>query len=317
MRIVIALGGNALLRRGEPMTVENQRRAVAAMADTLAPLIERHEVVITHGNGPQVGLLALQAACYDQASEYPFDILGAQTDGMIGYLVEKELRSHCPQSQSVATLLTMTEVRPDDPAFDHPTKFVGPTYPVEQARELAESNGWTIAQDGDRWRRTVASPMPLRIVELRAISWMLDNGCTVICGGGGGIPVVRDVRTGGLRGVEAVVDKDRTSAVLGRDLDADLLVLATDAVAVAEGWGTRDERCIRSSHPDMIHPNDYAAGSMRPKVEAACDFVMQGRGDAVIGSLVDLAEMVEGNAGTRISRSGPPITYWAGARWSA
>ena len=311
MRIVIALGGNALLRRGEPMTVANQRQAVSRMGVALAPLLAAHEVLVSHGNGPQVGLLALQAAAYDEQSTYPFDVLGAQTEGMIGYLIEQELRNRCGASRAVATLLTLTEVAADDPAFANPTKFVGPVYFEEEARDLAQANGWSVARDGNRWRRTIASPSPLRIIELRAIEWLLDLNAVVVCAGGGGIPVIRDASSGRLIGVEAVVDKDRTSAVLARDVDADLLVMATDAAGVAEGWGTDDVRYIRAAHPDTLDPAAFEAGSMRPKVEAAASFVRQTGGDAAIGSLEQIAELVSGSAGTRVTRRAEGVEYWA------
>jgi carbamate kinase len=310
MRIVIALGGNALLRRGEPMTVANQRDAVTRMGAALSPLLGEHEVVVSHGNGPQVGLLALQAAAYDETSAYPFDVLGAQTEGMIGYLIEQELRNRCGASRQVATLLTMTEVDADDPAFASPTKFVGPVYFEEEARDLALTNGWSVARDGNRWRRTIASPTPLRLVELRAIEWLLDRNAVVVCAGGGGIPVVRDGTSGRLVGVEAVVDKDRTSAVLARDIDADLLVMATDADGVADGWGTDHVRYIRAAHPDALDLAEFEAGSMRPKVEAAASFVRQTSGDAVIGSLGQIAELVSGSAGTRLTRRAEGVEYW-------
>jgi carbamate kinase len=310
MRIVIALGGNALLRRGEPMTVANQRAAVARMGAALSPLLGGHEIVVSHGNGPQVGLLALQAAAYDEVSGYPFDVLGAQTEGMIGYLIEQELRNRCGASRAVATLLTMTEVAADDPAFSAPTKFVGPVYFEEEARDLALANGWSVARDGNRWRRTIASPTPLRIIERRAVEWLLDRHAVVVCGGGGGIPVVRNAATGRLVGVEAVVDKDRTSAVLARDIGADLLVMATDADGVADGWGTDHARFIRGAHPDALDAGAFEAGSMRPKVEAAISFVQQTSGEAVIGSLDQIGKLVAGTAGTRITRQADDVVFW-------
>jgi carbamate kinase len=292
------------------MTVSNQRQAVFRMGAAVAPLLDSHDVVVSHGNGPQVGLLALQAAAYDEQSVYPFDVLNAQTEGMIGYFIEQELRNRCGTSRPVATLLTLTEVAPDDPAFAAPAKFVGPVYFEDEARELAEANGWTVARDGNRWRRTIASPAPLRILELRAVEWLLDRRAVVVCAGGGGVPVVRDSATGRLTGVEAVVDKDRTSAVLARDIDADLLIMATDAPGVAVGWGTDAMRVIRSAHPDLLDAASFEAGSMRPKVEAAATFVRQTRGDAVIGPLEQIAELVDGTAGTRITCSAERVEYW-------
>lgn len=311
MRIVIALGDNGLLQRGGPMTIENQRASVAGLAASLEPVIAEHDLVISHGNGPQLGLLAMQAAAYDEVMAYPFDVLGAQTDGMIGYLIEQEVRNHCPQSRPVATVMTMTEVDLSDPAFAAPSAFVGPPYSYETAAGLVEASGWTVAPDGDVWRRTVPSPAPLRVLELRAIEWLLDHRAIVVCAGGGGIPVAWEHATGRLVGVEAVVDKDRTSAVLARALEADLLVLATDAEGVFDGWGTQTARCIRSVHPDDLRVADYPAASMAPKVEAAIAFAKGGRGSAVIGSLSDLAAMVEGTAGTRVSATAGAKLYWA------
>lgn len=238
MRVVVALGGNALMRRGAPMTVQNQRANIATACDALAPVARDHELVITHGNGPQVGLLALQAAAYDDASSYPFDVLGAQTEGMIGYLIERELGNRLPFEKSLATILTMTEVDPADPAFNDPTKFVGPVYTDEQAHRLAASEGWIVKPDGAHWRRVVPSPLPKRIFEMRQIEALLALGCVVVCAGGGGIPTMYRPGTRTLVGVEAVIDKDRASAVLARDLRADILVVATDVDAVYIDWGT-------------------------------------------------------------------------------
>ena len=235
MRIVVALGGNALLERGAPMTVQNQRANVATACAALAPVALAHQLVITHGNGPQVGLLALQAAAYDDASVYPFDVLGAQTEGMIGYLIEQELGNRLPFEKSLATVLTMVEVDPADPAFDDPTKFVGPIYTAEEAHRLAALHGWVVKPDGHSWRRVVPSPLPRRIFELRPIEALLAQGCVVICAGGGGIPTMYQPGTRTLVGVEAVIDKDRASAVLARDLVADALVITTDTNAVYVG----------------------------------------------------------------------------------
>ncbi|MEM2124686.1 MAG: carbamate kinase, partial [Methanolinea sp.] len=243
MRIVIALGGNALLRRGQPMTAEVQRENASFAADRIAPLAAEHEVVVTHGNGPQVGLLALQAACDSRLKPYPLDVLDAQTEGMIGYMVEQELANRLPPGRHCATLLTMVEVDPRDPAFRHPSKFVGPVYDGEEIGRIARERGWKFEKDGDSWRRVVPSPDPLRIVEIVPIRLLIEAGVVVICAGGGGIPVVRG--EGGVRtftGVEAVIDKDLASALLAREVGADLLVMATDVDGVYLGWRTPDAR---------------------------------------------------------------------------
>jgi carbamate kinase len=301
MRIVVALGGNALQRRGEPMTVEGQRHNVAVACKPLAPVAEEHELVVSHGNGPQVGLLALQAAAYDEVSAYPFDILGAQTEGMIGYLIEQELGNLLPAEKPLVTMLTMTLVDAEDPAFAHPTKFVGPVYAEDAARDMAERRGWVFRQDGDTWRRVVPSPEPKRIVEIRPVEWLLSHGCVVICAGGGGIPTMYPSGTRTLVGVEAVIDKDRASAVLARDLSADLLVIATDVDAVYLDWGTPQQRAVVSAHPDALDPRLFPAGSMGPKVEAAAQFARASGKPAVIGSLDQLSSILAGDGGTRIS----------------
>ena len=301
MRIVVALGGNALQRRGEPMTVEGQRHNVALACLALAPVAEQHELVISHGNGPQVGLLALQASAYDDVSIYPFDVLGAQTEGMIGYLIEQELGNLVRQDKRLATVLTMPEVDPADPAFEHPTKFVGPVYTGEQAEKLAEQRGWVFRADGDKQRRVVPSPMPRRIVEIEPVQWLLERGCVVVCAGGGGIPTMYSPGTRTLVGVEAVIDKDRASAVLAADLDADLLVIATDVDAVYLDWGTPEQRAVTVAHPDALDPGLFPDGSMGPKVEAAAQFARTSGRPAVIGSLDQLESILAGDGGTRIS----------------
>ena len=301
MRVVVALGGNALLQRGAPMTVQNQRANIATACAALAPVALEHDLVVSHGNGPQVGLLSLQAAAYDEESEYPFDVLGAQTEGMIGYLIEQELGNLLPFEKPLATVLTMTEVDPEDPAFSDPTKFVGPVYTAEQAQRLAAARGWVVKPDGDAWRRVVPSPLPTRIFQVRPVEWLLQQGCVVICAGGGGIPTMYRPGTRALVGVEAVIDKDRASAVLARDLHADLLVIATDTDAVYVGWGTPGQRAIPTASPDDLAAFEFAAGSMGPKVEAACDFVRSTGKDAVIGSLANLPALLAGTDGTRIS----------------
>ena len=309
MRVVVALGGNALMERGAPMTVQNQRANVATACAALAPIAMEHQLVISHGNGPQVGLLALQAAAYDDTSAYPFDVLGAQTEGMIGYMIEQELGNRLPFDKSIATILTMTEVDPADPAFADPTKFVGPVYSDDEAHRMAALRGWVVKPDGDHWRRVVPSPLPKRIFELRSIEALVAAGAVVICAGGGGIPTMYQPGTRTLIGVEAVIDKDRASAVLARDLHADSLVIATDTDAVYTGWGTPDQQAITIAHPDALAEFDFAAGSMGPKVEAAIDFARSTGHDAFIGSLDDLPALLAGTAGTRVCVSAEGVTY--------
>ncbi len=237
MRIVVALGGNALLKRGEPMTAEAQRSNVIVAAKALAPLVKEHQLVISHGNGPQVGLLALQGAAYQEVEAYPLDVLGAQTEGMIGYMIEQELGNLLPFEVPFATILTMVEVDPNDPAFQNPTKFVGPVYDKSEADQLAAEKGWVVKQDGNKWRRVVASPLPKRIFEHRPIKWLLEKGTIVICAGGGGIPTMYDpAQARHLVGVEAVIDKDRATALLARELEADLFIMATDVKGVFLDW---------------------------------------------------------------------------------
>lgn len=302
MRVVVALGGNALLRRGQALTSENQRRNVKIAAKSIAPLIENYQVVITHGNGPQVGLLSLQSSAYKDVKEYPLDVLGAQTEGMIGYMIEQELGNLLPIEIPFATILTMVEVDPDDPAFDSPTKPIGPIYTKEEAHQLSEEKGWTIAADGISWRRTVPSPIPQRIFELRPIHWLLEKGTVVICAGGGGIPTMYN-KDGNLEGVEVVIDKDRASALLATQLNARVLILATDSDGVYLNWGTEGAIKLNKVTPKEIERYDFDAGSMGPKVEAACDFVKKTGERAVIGSLMDLEKMIEGKAGTQFLMS--------------
>jgi len=299
MRVVIALGGNALLRRGQALTEENQRDNVRVAAKAMAPIAREHQLVISHGNGPQVGLLALQGAAYKPDEAYPLDVLGAQTEGMIGYMIEQELGNLLPADVPFATVLTMVEVDAGDPAFDTPTKFIGPVYEEAQARRLAEEKNWSIRQDGDMWRRVVASPLPKRIFEIRPITWLLEKDTIVICAGGGGIPTVYDDDRN-LRGIEAVIDKDFASELLARDLKADLFLMATDADAVYVAWGTPDQKGIKRASPQSIRDYDFPAGSMGPKVDAACQFVERTGKAAAIGALADLPGIVAGEAGTTV-----------------
>lgn len=301
MLVVIALGGNALLKRGEPLTAENQRANVRRAAEAVAEVVRAgHRVVVCHGNGPQVGLLALQSAAYKPEEAYPLDVLGAETEGMIGYIIEQELENALPEGPRVATLLTQIEVDPADPAFRHPTKPVGPAYDREEAERLSVSRGWAIAPDGEKFRRVVASPLPKHIPDVSIIRLLLDQGAIVICAGGGGIPVVRRP-DGGLMGVEAVIDKDRAAALLARDLGAQALLMLTDVDAVYRDWGRPNQRPIRKAAPDELDPEDFPAGSMRPKIEAACGFAAETGGVSGIGALKDALAILEGRAGTLIA----------------
>ena len=301
MRIVIALGGNALLRRSDPMTTEVQRRNVAIAAQAIAPLAAEHSIVVVHGNGPQVGLLSLQAESYHEAEPYPLDVLDAGTQGMIGYLIQQELRSLLPTQSQVATLLTMIVVDPDDPAFASPTKFVGPVYPKEAADALAADKGWAFRQDGSSWRRVVPSPEPQRILEIEPISWLLERGAVVICAGGGGIPTMYPSSgPGDVVGVEAVIDKDLAGELLAEDVGADLFLMATDVDGVYLGWGTPEQRRLDQVTPGELAGHQFAAGSMGPKVKAAARFASKTGGRAAIGSLADIAGIVAGNAGTSV-----------------
>jgi carbamate kinase len=301
MRVVVALGGNALLKRGEPMTAEVQRGNVRVAAQALAPVAQQHELVVSHGNGPQVGLLALQAAAYSVVEPYPLDVLGAQTEGMIGYMLEQELGNLLPFEVPLATLLTMIEVDPEDPAFQNPTKFVGPVYDKAEAERLAAEKGWAIRQDGQTWRRVVPSPLPKRIFELRPIKWLLEHHTIVICAGGGGIPTAYaqdGSRT--LAGIEAVIDKDLASELLARELDADVFVMATDVDGVYLDWGTPRQRRLERVTTSEVKRYGFAAGSMGPKVEAAVMFAERTGRRAAIGTLADIEGIVAGEKGTNV-----------------
>jgi carbamate kinase len=304
VRIVLALGGNALLRRSEPMTAEVQRRNARIAAEAIAPLAKDHELVVAHGNGPQVGLLALQADAYREVEPYPLDILGAETEGMIGYLLEQELSNALPADTLLATLLTQVEVDAADPAFGDATKFVGPVYEETQAKQLAINKGWVFRLDGAQWRRVVPSPRPRRIVEIEPIRYLLDRHVLVICAGGGGIPTIWEPDNGRrLVGVEAVIDKDLASELLAEDLEADLLVMATDVEGIFTDWGTPRQRLLLAVTPDELSQYDFAQGSMGPKADAAIRFVQITGKRAAIGALGDIGELVAGDRGTQVTRA--------------
>ena len=294
---VIALGGNALLPRGAAPTAANQLRAATEAAKILGPISEANRLVVTHGNGPQVGLLALKEDAFAEEDPYPLDVLDAETEGQIGYVIELALDNAIDHQDTVA-VLTRVLVDGDDPAFDHPTKFIGPIYEEEHARDLADQRGWAIKPDGSHWRRVVASPEPQEIIQLEAIRRLVQGGFLVVCVGGGGVPVVRSAN--GHEGVEAVIDKDLASALLAEGLGADVLVLATDVDAVYVDWGEPGQRAMGRVTPSALREHDFASGSMGPKVEAVCRFVERTGKRAAIGRLEDLDELTSGSAGTQV-----------------
>lgn len=295
---IVALGGNALLRRGQESSAANQHAAARAAAHVLGPVSERTRLVVTHGNGPQVGLLALKEDAYAEGEPYPLDVLDAESGGQIGYVIELELDNAIDHQDTVA-LITRVLVDREDPAFGDPTKFIGPVYDESRAKQLAAERGWTVKPDGDSWRRVVASPEPREIIQLGAISELVDAGFLVVCVGGGGVPVV--AAPGGHEGVEAVIDKDLASSLLATGLEADLLILATDVDAVYLDYGTADQRAVGATTPAELRARDFPGGSMGPKVDAVCRFVEATGNRAAIGSLDDLDAIVAGEAGTQIT----------------
>jgi carbamate kinase len=305
---VVALGGNALLRRGEAATAANQLRAARAAATVLAPVSERTRLVVTHGNGPQVGLLALKEDAYGDGDPYPLDVLDAETEGQIGYVVELEL-DNAIDHQDTVTVITRVLVDAGDPAFGDPAKFIGPIYDEQRAHALAAERGCVVKPDGEHWRRVVASPDPKQIIQLGAIQELVEAGFLVVCVGGGGVPVIADAN--GHTGVEAVIDKDLASSLLAAGLGADVLVLATDVDAVYTGWGTPDPRAVARATPGWLRTQGFPAGSMGPKVEAVCRFVEQTGNRAAIGQLDGLPELIGGTAGTQIRADGSDVEYRA------
>ncbi|MFM4975509.1 carbamate kinase [Aeromonas rivipollensis] len=295
--VVVALGGNALLRRGEPLEADIQRKNIATAAKTIALIAQEYNVVLVHGNGPQVGLLALQNSAYTKVSPYPLDVLGAESQGMIGYMLIQELKNLMP-SRNVTALLTQVQVDPKDPAFANPTKFIGPVYEEAEARALAAEKQWSVKADGKFFRRVVPSPLPQRIVEGDAIETLIAQGHLIICTGGGGIPVTWDGQC--LTGIEAVIDKDMSAAYLARQIKADALLILTDADAVYLDWGKPTQHPLRVTSPDELAGVKFDAGSMGPKVEASCEFVKATGGMVGIGSLEDGLAILKGEAGTNI-----------------
>ena len=298
MRVVVALGGNALARRGEPMTADYLRSNVRSTCEALAGLARDHELVITHGNGPQVGLLALQNLAYQDVAAYPLDILGAETQGMIGYVVQQELANALVGEREVAGIITTTVVSEDDPAFDRPTKLIGPQYSAQDAAEAAAEYRWTIAKDGNAFRRVVPSPNPIEIVQGPLIRRLLNEGYLCVCVGGGGVPVRTDSK-GRHIGVQAVVDKDLASAALAEQIQADTLVMLTDAEYASQDWGTPQQRDILTASIDAITALPFAEGSMKPKIDAAVRVAKAG-GRALIGPLDRLDDLLARKVGTEI-----------------
>lgn len=309
MRVVVALGGNALLRRGQELNAENQRTSVRAAVRQLAILHENHELVIAHGNGPQVGLLALMDMAYTAVDPYPLDVLGAETVGMIGYMIEQELGNIIPLEDHIATIVTQILVDKNDPAFKHPTKPVGPVYKKAEADRLAADKGWAIAPDGDLFRRVVPSPLPQRIIEMEVIKLLVNSGVITICAGGGGIPVAYDEHDN-LFGIEAVIDKDLSSGLLAKGLDAQRFIMLTDVANVFTDFGTAEQRAIRAADPDALEGMDFCEGSMGPKIRGACQFVRETGGESAIGQLRDLNRIMNGQAGTTITTAVDGIEYW-------
>ncbi|HEX6359267.1 carbamate kinase [Actinophytocola sp.] len=302
MLLVVALGGNALLMRGERPDALVQRRHVRTAAQALAPLAHDHTLVLCHGNGPQVGVLAMESENDPELTHpYPLDALGAQTQGMIGYWLVQEL-GNAGVAAPIVAIVTQTVVDRDDPAFDAPTKFVGAGYPEQEARRLAAEHGWTVAPDTAAWRRVVASPQPRLVVELPTIRRLVASGTTVVCAGGGGVPVVAG-EGGHTQGAQAVVDKDLTAALLAIELGADRLMVLTDVDAVKQDFGTSQERSLSTVDVEELLAMDFPAGSMAPKVEACLRFVTATGRAAAIGALRDAPAVLAGARGTTITKS--------------
>ncbi|NVN82284.1 MULTISPECIES: carbamate kinase [unclassified Vibrio] len=297
--VVVALGGNALLRRGEPLEADIQRRNIETAVKTISEIAKVYNVVLVHGNGPQVGLLALQGLEYKKVNPYPLDVLGSETQGMIGYMLMQEFKNYLP-NRNISCMLTQMTVDPNDPAFADPTKPIGPIYEEAEARELAEKFHWIVKPDGQHFRRVVPSPRPTGIVEHEAITQLIDAGHLVICTGGGGIPVKKE--NGKLVGVEAVIDKDMSAAFLAKQLDADALLILTDADAVYLDWGKPTQHALRSTTPSELAMFEFDAGSMGPKIEASCEFIEQGGKVVGIGALEDGLQILQGQAGTNITK---------------
>ncbi|MDN3628932.1 carbamate kinase [Vibrio lentus] len=296
--IVVAVGGNALLQRGEVMSCENQKKSIAQTASSLAELSKDYRLVVVHGNGPQVGLLSLQNNAYKDCPPYPFDVLGAETQGMIGYLIQQGLNAAI-QDRFTTTILTRIVIDENDPAIADPTKFIGPVYTEEQAKQLAETNQWIVKPDGAHWRRVVPSPSPKEVLEIKAIKDLLENEHLIICGGGGGAPVVE--KDGAYVGFEAVIDKDMTAALIAEEIGAEHLLILTDGSHVCLDWGTPKEEKLENVSVAQMKKYTFPAGSMGPKVDACCLFVEKTKQHGHIGDLSSALEIIEGKTGTHIN----------------
>ena len=301
MKLVVALGGNALLRRSQPPTAANQLANIRLAVSQLARVAEQHAMVLTHGNGPQVGLLALQSAAYTAVEAYPLDVLDAESEGMLGYLLEQELANLLPPCRSVVSVLTRVEVGAADTAFSHPSKPIGPMYTAAQAALASAGRNWVTGADGGGLRRLVPSPAPIKVLCMPAIGWLLGQGAVVIAAGGGGIPVMRKADGTGYEGVEAVIDKDLCSALIATNIQADCLVIATDVAGVFLNWGQANQVYVHKATPQVLLAHSFASGSMAPKVAAACAFVAATQRRAVIGDLKEIESMLAGTAGTQIT----------------
>ena len=308
MKILMALGGNALLQRGQPQEASVQMQNIERASKLIAGIAKHHHVVLCHGNGPQVGLLSLMYHAYKDVTPYPLDVLVAETQGMIGYMLQHAL--HNEGVEKVVTLVTQIEVDPNDPAFATPTKPIGPVYDKETALKMAHDKGWEIAPDGKFYRRVVASPHPKNVVELQAALALIDAGYFIIFCGGGGIPVIEDKKTGRLVGTEAVIDKDRAASLVAVELNMDLFMILTDVDAIYVNWGTKDQKAIKEISPTELKKLDFARGSMGPKVEAACNFVFKTNKTAKIGDLFKGDALLNGSSGTTIRNDVTKTIYY-------
>lgn len=308
MKILMALGGNALLQRGQPLEADIQMKNSIHAAKILKGIAKKHQIVLCHGNGPQVGLLSLISHSYKDTAPYPLDVLVAETQGMIGYMLQNALFNE--GVVNVVTLLTQVKVDTKDPAFLTPTKPIGPVYDKETALKLAHEKGWEIAPDGKYYRRVVPSPLPKDIVEFKAAQKLIDAGYLVIFCGGGGIPVAEDEKTGFLVGQEAVIDKDRASSLAAQELQMDMFIILTDVDAIYVDWGTKNQKAIKAISPAELKKMNFASGSMGPKVEAACDFVIKTGKAAVIGDLFQGDALLHGTSGTLIKNDVSGIIYY-------